>query len=668
MTRLRMVVLGGIYLLCADLPMCLAADPPVPIEGRILVSADEMSVGAYSYFIEGMSDNVSLPGPVFPYAEMSPDMERVAYYLADGSPPTTADVWIARLDGSEAVNVTELAGVGEVNCKPVWSPDGSQLAFQHADPTGDLLPCEVGLHIWVVNTDGTGAHRVTPPGTAMTWSPAWSANGFRLFCSLLDVGGITIDTDGTDMAVLPNVGDMADWSPDGSQIVSTTYDEVTEAGERGLRRGLLLTDAGGGNPRVLFERFLSDSDVAEHIALYGDLMAEGDENRLMWVREGVGPSYPDWSPKGDRILFRAAIPFDPSGLFYPYQNDLWIYDLTTDTLGQITDDSVCEFYHSWNGPNTFPDDPEVTVDNVTVTFSDVIGEGVTTIMRDDDPPDVPTGFIFDYSFYELNTTAEVTGPVTICMTYTDEEVPPEAEADLAILHYDEDQLVWEDITTSRDTVNNIICGETDSLSPIALHGIRTTRFPDVPAWGFGTEGLDPHWAYYQIMACVEAKIVAGYEDGTYHPEYPVTRDLMAVYIARAMAGGDDNVPEFTDSPTFPDAGKGFWALDYVEYAVAQNVVAGYDDGYYHPLYQVDRGQMAVYVARARGWVGIEDDMTTAPELFPDVPAGFWSGTAVQACVTNGVVKGYDDGNYYPSNIVTRDQMAVYVARAFGLVV
>ena len=79
MTRLRMVVLGGIYLLCADLPMCLAADPPVPIEGRILVSADEMSVGAYSYFIEGMSDNVSLPGPVFPYAEMSPDMERVAY-------------------------------------------------------------------------------------------------------------------------------------------------------------------------------------------------------------------------------------------------------------------------------------------------------------------------------------------------------------------------------------------------------------------------------------------------------------------------------------------------------------------------------------------------------------------------------------------------------------
>ena len=126
------------------------------------------------------------------------------------------------------------------------------------------------------------------------------------------------------------------------------------------------------------------------------------------------------------------------------------------------------------------------------------------------------------------------------------------------------------------------------------------------------------------------------------------------------------MPEFTESPTFPDVGDGFWALDHVEYAVSHDVVAGYQDGHYHPEYRVDRGTMAVYIARARGWVGLDDDMTTAPELFPDVPAGFWSGTAIEACVTNGVVQGYLDGNYYPYNIVTRDQMAVYVARAFDL--
>jgi hypothetical protein len=31
-----------------------------------------------------------------------------------------------------------------------------------------------------------------------------------------------------------------------------------------------------------------------------------------------------------------------------------------------------------------------------------------------------------------------------------------------------------------------------------------------------------------------------------------------------------------------------------------------------------------------------------------------------------VVKGYDDGTYRPGDPVTRDQMAVYVARAFKL--
>jgi hypothetical protein len=76
--------------------------------------------------------------------------------------------------------------------------------------------------------------------------------------------------------------------------------------------------------------------------------------------------------------------------------------------------------------------------------------------------------------------------------------------------------------------------------------------------------------------------------------------------------------------------------------------------------------MAAYVARAKGWVGTDDDMSAAPELFPDVPAGFWAGTAIQACVDNGLVHGYDDGYYRPEAMVTRDQMAVYVARAFDL--
>ncbi len=210
---------------------------------------------------------------------------------------------------------------------------------------------------------------------------------------------------------------------------------------------------------------------------------------------------------------------------------------------------------------------------------------------------------------------------------------------------------------------------TISLTAANAAGSNTETKAKYVAVMFPDADLD-HWACEEILACVDAAIVSGYPDGTYHPELAVTRDQMAVYIARALAGGDENVPEFTDTPTFPDVDGTHWALKYVEYAVDQNVVAGYLDGSYHPEYQVTRDQMAVYVARAlvapEGEAGLADYTPADPRNFPDVASGFWAYTHVEYCVEHGVVAGYLDGLYHPEYVVTRDQMAVYVARAFGL--
>jgi hypothetical protein len=173
-----------------------------------------------------------------------------------------------------------------------------------------------------------------------------------------------------------------------------------------------------------------------------------------------------------------------------------------------------------------------------------------------------------------------------------------------------------------------------------------------------------------VLLCVEAGIVSGYPDGLYRPDVSVTRDQMAVCIGRALAGGEEGVPEFTGAPSFPDVGEEHWALDYVEYAAAQNVIAGYGGGGYHPDEQVTRAQMAVYIARAlvapEGEDGLAGYVPADPRDFPDVPSDFWAYTHIEYCVEHGVVQGYEDGLYHPEAVVTRDQMAVYVARAFGL--
>jgi hypothetical protein len=174
-----------------------------------------------------------------------------------------------------------------------------------------------------------------------------------------------------------------------------------------------------------------------------------------------------------------------------------------------------------------------------------------------------------------------------------------------------------------------------------------------------------YWARPHIYELVRAEIVAGYPDGTYQPEFLVTRDQMAVYISRALAGGDGAVPTGPPTATFPDVPTDHWAYRYVEYCYAQGIVNGYWDGY-HPDETVNRAQMAVYVARAMA--GGEENVPDDPDgtaFFPDVPDSYWAYKHVEYCHDQGVVQGYWDG-YHQEETVNRGQMAVYVQRAFEL--
>jgi M6 family metalloprotease-like protein len=191
-------------------------------------------------------------------------------------------------------------------------------------------------------------------------------------------------------------------------------------------------------------------------------------------------------------------------------------------------------------------------------------------------------------------------------------------------------------------------------------------FPDVPC------EPEEHWALREILACVDAGIVQGYPGGSYGPLDAVTRGQMAVYIARAIATptGDEGVPEpDAGTQSFTDVDATHWAYRYVEYCYANGLVQGYPGGAYHPDEVVNRGQMAVYMSRAvaGGDEAVPEHIGDA--TFDDVTEAngwAWCYRHVEYCAAQGIVQGYWDGTYRPANDVTRDQMAVYVARAFEL--
>ncbi len=188
-----------------------------------------------------------------------------------------------------------------------------------------------------------------------------------------------------------------------------------------------------------------------------------------------------------------------------------------------------------------------------------------------------------------------------------------------------------------------------------------TVFSDVPP---------NYWAYREIMACRTAQLAVGYPDGGYHPVASVRRDQMAVYLARALVGGDLYVPSGPAVASFSDVGKDFWAYDHIEYAVDRGLVKGYQNGTYQPKKLVTRDQMAVFIAHAicdpTGEPGLVGYQPPDRPSFRDVPPTNWAYKYIEYLHGLGLVRGYQGGTYRPARAVTRDQMAVYLANAFHL--
>ena len=138
-------------------------------------------------------------------------------------------------------------------------------------------------------------------------------------------------------------------------------------------------------------------------------------------------------------------------------------------------------------------------------------------------------------------------------------------------------------------ISRSICTPTGEAGLVDYVPPTTPSFSDVPT---------DFWCYRYIEYAVEHTIVGGYEDGTYQPGLPLDRGQMAVFIARAIAGDDQSVPDPTGDPSFPDVPADFWSYRHIEYIAGEGVAGGYFDGLYHPENPVDRAQMAVFICRA----------------------------------------------------------------------
>lgn len=145
----------------------------------------------------------------------------------------------------------------------------------------------------------------------------------------------------------------------------------------------------------------------------------------------------------------------------------------------------------------------------------------------------------------------------------------------------------------------------------------------------------------------------------YCPRNPTTRAQMAAFLVRAKEG--EPIAACTTAP-FADVASDHPQCKYIKRLAELGITSGCGAGNYCPSQEVTRAQMAAFLVRAKEGEPA-GGCTAAP--FPDVPPNHPQCKYIKRLVELGITSGCGAGNYCPANVVTRDQMATFLARAFN---
>ena len=111
------------------------------------------------------------------------------------------------------------------------------------------------------------------------------------------------------------------------------------------------------------------------------------------------------------------------------------------------------------------------------------------------------------------------------------------------------------------------------------------------------------------------------------------------------------------SAAFTDVTEKHWFNDSVQYVYEKGLMNGITEKTFEPNKQTSRAMIVTILYRLEGSPAV-----TGKHGFNDVKTGNWYDNAVAWAAANGIVTGYSDTEFGPSNNITREQMAAIMHR------
>ncbi len=310
----------------------------------------------------------------------------------------------------------------------------------------------------------------------------------------------------------------------------------------------------------------------------------------------------------------------------------------------------------------------MAVDTITVTFepdtySSVFQAKMHSVKYGSSPFKANQRLLDKVYLLTKNIPQEIDKPMSILFTTKAKDVNSGQER-LAIFYLDPQTNQWLELPGVKvDLTKGTVEGTTKIFTEYAVLAVQkdgpvpvvTPVVPSVPAapavQPTGFTDLTGHWALEKVNALVAKKAIAGYPDGAFRPDAPITRgEFIAVLVkAQGMLGTKD-LP-FSDL-------EGHWAQDVIRVGYANGIATGFADGLFHPDEPITREQMAVMVDRTLRYIADSSQPTVTDQ--GDISP--WAAGAIQRMMTFKIMGGYPDGTFKPQALATRAEAVTVILK------
>ncbi|MFN6570332.1 hypothetical protein A6770_08405 [Nostoc minutum NIES-26] len=166
-----------------------------------------------------------------------------------------------------------------------------------------------------------------------------------------------------------------------------------------------------------------------------------------------------------------------------------------------------------------------------------------------------------------------------------------------------------------------------------------------------------YWAKSYIEALASQNIIAGFPDGSFKPNDPVTRAQFATIITKALTP-----PAKRSAIEFKDVKSNFWAYAAIKSAYQSQFVSGYPDGTFKPQQQIPRVQALVALANGLGLSANNQSVISVYTDAAQIPN--YAIAPVAAATARQLVINYPTPKQLnPNREATRAEVAAFVYQA-----